>query len=104
MSTNRIPSSPADPLWDCLTNTSARDNSGWFKNEGTFFEPITEAGPHARFAGHAWLEYADQLVDFSVGDWREHSTNCGKGCQTNTGRSTGQHRRYRNSFGLTQVP
>jgi hypothetical protein len=44
----------------------------FFKNAGTFHEPITEAGPHARFAGHAWLESDDQLVDFTVGDWREH--------------------------------
>jgi hypothetical protein len=61
-----------NPLYDTLTYTSAADNTGFFKNEGTFFEPITEAGSHARFAGHCWLEYDDQLVDFSVGDWHEH--------------------------------
>jgi hypothetical protein len=61
-----------DALWDCLDYSSASNNAGWFKNKGTFFEPITEAGPHAIFCGHAWLEYSDQLVDFTPGDWPAH--------------------------------
>jgi hypothetical protein len=61
-----------NPLYDTLTYTSARDNAGWFKNEGTF-DPITEAGPHARLAGHCWLETDDgDLIDLTPADWRAH--------------------------------
>jgi hypothetical protein len=30
---------------------------------------------HGRLMGHIWLTSGDDLVDFSVGDWREHGEN-----------------------------
>jgi hypothetical protein len=62
-----------DPLYDTLTYTSGRDNAGWFGNEGTLFDPITEAGPHATLAGHCWLETDDgELIDLTPGDRQAH--------------------------------